>query len=117
MSPADRNAMANAARVLMADVQTGDVNALKGLTLPAVAADFSGIAGSVQNLAPQVQTATVTVDALYDLDASDQAGAATTQFFCGAPVVVLTFSNLPQGHYGLALLHATGVKNPQQVSL
>lgn len=118
MSPADRNALANAARQMMSQVQTGDVNSLKSMTLPAVAADFSGIANSVQNLAPAVLNATVTVDALYDLDASDlTAGATSTQFFCGSPVVVLTFSNLPAGHYALALLHATGVKNPQQVSL
>jgi hypothetical protein len=103
---------------MLMQVQNGDVNGLKGATLPAVAADFSGIAQSVQALQPQVRGATVTVDAIYDLDAStDQAGQANTQFFCGSPVVVLNFNNLPPGKYALALVHATGVKEPQQVSL
>jgi hypothetical protein len=59
------------------------------------------------------------VNAVYDLDAStDAAGAQSTQFYCGAsPVVVLNFSGLPPGKYGLALLHATGVEKPHQVSL
>jgi hypothetical protein len=102
----------------MVQVQNGDVNGLKADTLPAVAADFSGIATSVQNLSPMVQRATITVDDVYDLDASsDQPGAPSTQFFCGSPVVVLNFSNLPPGKYALALVHATGVEKPQQVSL
>lgn len=117
MNATDRNALAGAARSMMNQVQIGDVNALKAVTLPAVAADFNGIASSVQNLAPMVQRATVTVDALYDLDASTGEASGNAQFFCGSPVVVLNFSNLPPGHYALVLLHATGVEKPQQVSL
>lgn len=118
MTPADRSAMSGAARAMMLQVQNGDVTGLRGSTLPAVASDFSGIAQSVQNLAPAIQRATVTVDALYDLDASaDPAGNGSTQFFCGNPVVVLSFQGLPPGHYGLALMHATGVEKPEQVSL
>lgn len=113
-----RTALSAAARGIMVQVQNGDVNGLKADTLPAVAADFSGIATSVQNLSPMVQRATITVDDVYDLDASsDQPGAPSTQFFCGSPVVVLNFSNLPPGKYALALVHATGVEKPQQVSL
>jgi len=118
MTPADRNALSSAARSMLSEVQNGDVNGLKANTLPAVAADFSGIAGSVQNLAPDVKTATITVDEIYGLDSStDQAGAASTQFFCGSPVVVLNFTGIPPGKYALALVHATGVEKPQQVSL
>jgi len=118
MTPADRNALASAARAMLSEVQNGDVNGLKANTLPAVAADFSGIAGSVENLAPDVKSATITVDDIYGLDSStDQAGAASTQFFCGSPVVVLNFTGIPPGKYALALVHATGVKKPQQVSL
>lgn len=118
MTAAERNALTNAARTMMADVQSMNVDALKASTLPAVAADFSGIAGSVQALAPAVQKATITVDDLYDLDAStDQPNEPNTQFFCGSPVVVLNFSGLPPGHYALALLHATGVEKPQQMAL
>lgn len=38
-------------------------------------------------------------------------------FFCGTPVVVLNFTDLPPGKYALAILHATGVSQPQQISL
>ncbi|KAA6461084.1 hypothetical protein DYQ86_12540 [Acidobacteria bacterium AB60] len=118
MTPADRNPLVDAARSMMLKVQNNDQQGLKASTLPAVAADFSGIANSVQSLAPLVNAATITVDAVYDLDAStDQPGAPNTQFFCGSPVVVINFNNLPPGKYALALLHATGVKDPQQVSL
>lgn len=118
MMPATRNALVDTARSMMLEVQNGDVQGLKANTLPAVAADFGGIASSVQTLAPLVRQAFITVDAVYDLDAStDQPGAPNTQFFCGSPVVVINFNNLPPGKYALALLHATGVKDPHQVSL
>jgi hypothetical protein len=119
MPAEERGALAAAARGMLAKVQNGDVNGLKANTLPAVAADFSGIAQSVQTLTPDVKSATITVDAVYDLDAStDAPGAQSTQFFCGsAPVVVLNFSGLPPGKYALALVHATGVEKPQRVSL
>lgn len=118
MTPAQRSDLMGAARLLATRAQNGDVNGLKAQTLPAVAADFSGIAASVQQLQPLIQHATITVDDLYDLDAStDQPGASNTQFFCGSPVVILSFSGLPPGKYALAIVHATGVEKPQQISL
>ncbi len=117
MTGAERNDLAASARILLSRVQNGDVNGLKAGTLPAVAADFSGIAASVEQLHPLIQRATVTVDDLYDLDAStDQPNQPSTQFFCGSPIVVLNFSGLPPGKYALAILHATGVPQPQQIS-
>jgi hypothetical protein len=117
MTGAERNDLAASARILLSRVQNGDVNGLKAGTLPAVAADFGGIAASAEQLHPLIQRATVTVDDLYDLDAStDQPNQPNTQFFCGSPVVVLSFSGLPPGKYALAILHATGVPQPQQIS-
>jgi len=117
MTPSERNDLAAAARILLNQVQNGDVNGLRAGTLPAVASDFSGIASSVEQIHPLIQRATVTVDDLYDLDAStDQPNQPNTQFFCGSPTVVLSFSGLPPGKYALAILHATGVQQPQQIS-
>jgi len=91
---------------------------MKTNTIPAVAADFSGIASSVEGLKPLVQKATVTVFDLYALDASTEApNTPRTDFYCGTPVVVLNFTDLPPGSYALAILHATGVPQPQQISL
>jgi hypothetical protein len=118
MTAAQRDALSTAARTIAGEVQSGDVQALRASTIPAVAADFSGIAESVDSLKPLVQRAVITVDSLYELDASTEtAGAARTDFYCGTPVVVLNFTDLPQGTYALAILHATGVPKPQQMSL
>lgn len=101
----------------MSQVQNGDVQSIRANTLPAIASEFGGIQQSVQYLAPIVKPATVTVDDVYLLDAStDPPNAARTDFFCGSPVVGFDFNGLPPGTYALAILHATGVKEPQQVT-
>ncbi len=118
MTPAQRDALSSTARAMAGEVQSGDVAALRGKTIPAVAADFGGIAASVNTLKPLVEHATITVDDLYVLDASSEAaGAPRTDFYCGSPIIVFNFTNLPPGKYALAILHATGVPQPQQISL
>ena len=118
MTPAQRESLQNTARIMAMQIQTGDVQGLRAITIPSVAADFSGIMDSVVHLKPIIQQATITVDTLYILDASaDPAGEATTDFYCGSPVVVLNFSDLPPATYALAILHATGVPQPHQISL
>lgn len=118
MTAAHRDAVSSAARLIVGELQSGDVQALRSNTIPAVAADFGGIAASAESLKPLVQHASITVNELYALDASSEpAGAAQTDFYCGTPVVVLNFTNLPPAKYALAILHATGVPQPQQISL
>ncbi|HEY1985629.1 MAG TPA: hypothetical protein VGG85_09475 [Terracidiphilus sp.] len=118
MTAPERDALMSAAKNLIGDVQSGNVQALQTSTIPAVAADFSGIANTAQTLKPMVERATVTIYNLYSLDASTEAaGAARTDFYCGTPVVVLNFNGLPPGTYALAIVHATGVPQPQQIAL
>lgn len=118
MTAAQRTELISAARSMATDVQTGNVQALRENTIPAVAANFGGIAESATTLKPLVEHATITVDDLYLLDASgDPANAPETNFYCGSPVVVMNFNNLPPAKYALAILHATGVPKPQQISL
>lgn len=118
MTAAERSSLVTAARAFLSDVQSGNVQAIRANTLPSVAADFSGIQQSVQYLAPIVQPSTITVDDLYLLDAStDPPNEPQTDFFCGSPVVGFDFNGLPPGTYALAIVHATGVKQPQQVTL
>jgi len=118
MTTAERDGLSNAARAMLMEVQSGDVQALRATTIPSVAADFSGIAASVDALKPLVQKAAITIDSLYMMDSSaESAGSARTDFYCGAPIVVLDFTDLPPGAYALAILHATGVPQPQQISL
>jgi hypothetical protein len=118
MTAAQRDALSNASRSMVRQVQAGDIQGLQAQTIPAVAANFSGIANSITTLKPAIQQASITVDSLYILDASTETpGAAQTDFYCGTPVVVLNFTDLPPGSYALAILHATGVPQPQQISL
>jgi hypothetical protein len=125
MTTTERTDVARAAQMLVSDAQNGDLQGLRADTLPAVAADFTGIANSAQTLKPLIAQAAITVDALYAFDAMAPAAGAQqaqgSQFFCtptgSAVTVVLNFSNLPPGKYALAILHATGVEKPQQVSL
>ena len=118
MTAAERDALAGTARNLVSQVQTGNVAGLRAETIPSVAAQFDAIAAAANQLKPLVQNASITVDNVYAMDASTEpAGKAQTEFYCGSPVVMLTFSNLPPGKYGLAIVHATGVPKPQQISL
>ena len=118
MTAAQRDILTSAGRSVMEQVQHGDMLGLKANTLPAVAADFDGIAASVTSLTPLVQHSAITVDNLYGLDASSEAaGAAQTDFYCGSPVVTLNFTGLPRGTYALVILHATGIPQPKQISL
>ena len=118
MTAAQRDALVNSVHSLMADMQSGNMQALRQVTIPSLAANFSSFANSIEKLKPEIQSAAVTVDNLYLLDASDSDAAPTeVDFYCGSPVVSLHFGSLPRGAYALAIVHATGVKNPQQISL
>ena len=117
MTAAQRDPLVNSARAILSEVQSGDLQALRTNTLPAIAADFNGIEQTVNYLHPLVQSATLTVDEVYLLDASMDPAGPTTDFYCGSPVVGFNFNNLPQGVYAVAILHATGVPQPQQVAL
>ncbi|HTW49033.1 MAG TPA: hypothetical protein VMD92_13865 [Acidobacteriaceae bacterium] len=125
MTAAQREQVANAARMLVSDAQNGDLQGLRDDTLPSVAANFSGIANSAQTLRPLIAQAAITVDAVFSFDAAQPAAGAqsaqASQFFCTPSgstfTVVLNFSALPPGKYALAIVHATGVPKPQQVSL
>jgi hypothetical protein len=118
MTSAQRDELSTAGRAVVENVQSGDVHTLQANTIPAVAADFGGIADSANTLKPLVQGAAITIDSLYLLDASTEPTVAPqTDFYCGTPVVVLNFNNLPAGTYALVILHATGVAQPQQIAL
>jgi hypothetical protein len=118
MTPTERDTLSTVSRGVLSQVQSGNVQALQQMTLPAVAADFNGLMKSVQHLQPLLGTASITVEEFYVLDSSsNQPGASQTDFFCGSPVVVFNIPNLPPGTYALTILHATGVPQPEQVSL
>lgn len=122
MTQAERDAIGNASRMLIVDVQQGNTQALRAATIPAIANDFGAIESSAQNLQPLIVHATITVDNLYRLDAADVApGTPETDFSCGLPGSLMSvgmhFHDLPAGQYAVSILHATGVPQPQQFTL
>ncbi len=117
MTAPERDALSSSARALLLQAQSGDVQGVRASAVPAVAANLAGLQGWVQYMQPLLKGATVTVDEVYLLDAStDTPGEQDVDFFCGSPVVGFNFTGLPPATYALAILHATGVHDPQQVS-
>ena len=117
-----RSALFDAGHQLGGAILRGDTAALKAAAAPAAESSFSGIAATVGALAPNLAGATLTVNNIYALDASDLAGTGDdVQFFCSVPgsplLVTVTLSELPKGQFALEILHATGVKAPQQFAL
>lgn len=122
MTDAERMPIVEAARQVAQEVQSDRSADLRTATVPEVAAHFDAIANSAAALAPLLGGATITVNALYRLDAEDaKAGEEQIQFFCdsadNATHVTLSIQHLPPGQFALALVHATGVAKPQQMAL
>src|ERR1700761_44266 len=121
MTEAERASLVQSAHNLAAAMQGGHTAAVPALTIAKVKAQFDPIANTIEQTAPLLTGATITMDALYGLDASDlKTAAEDTVFYCGvanSPVHVdVTIPQLPQGQYALVLVHATGVKQPQQMA-
>lgn len=121
MSGDQRGELRQAAMAIAGHVQAGDTAAVQAQTISAVAAQFSGIASSIEAVKAPLQHATLTVDEMYLLDATDLKAAGDAEFFCGLPSSTLTVEisipNLPPGKYALAVVHATGVENAQALSM
>lgn len=122
MTPIQRSAYEQASRSLGSQIAAGHVAAVRANTIASVAAQFGPITSTIEQVSPLIQKATLTVDDLYNLNATDlKPGSGEVEFFCSLPdsslVVTATFPQLPAGNYALALLHATGVPQPQQLSL
>lgn len=122
MKDDDRALYEQAARSIGVNIQAGNISAVRADTIPSVAAQFDPLAATIQQAASQIRNATLTVDVLYNLNAMDLAGnEQTADFFCSLTrsnrVIGVTIPQLPKGNYVLAIMHATGVEQPQQISL
>ena len=122
MKEPERAALVSAVRAIASKVQTNDASGVKAATIPSVASNFGGIAASIQRLSPDLAGAALAVTSVYDLDATDaQHGEDAVQFFCGVAAndlhVIFNIPRLPAGHFAFAIAEATGVKNPQRLSM
>ena len=120
MQPADRIALAQAARELAGKMQAGDAAGLETETIPELTKDFSGIRGAVAELAPHLKGDTLVVDQVYLLDATTLGAGSEAQFFCtlnrSQAEVDLSIAGLTAGTYGFAVVYGTG-GSPWRVSL
>lgn len=125
MDAGTRNKLENAAlfmaRQVSADKAPANTPAIQASIAPQVASQAAGILASVASAAGKVQGAAFTVRNLYILDASSGAANQSTQFFCGSmnlpPHVVFTLGGLQPGKYGIAIVEATSIARPQQMTI
>src|SRR5579859_2882141 len=83
MTDAERLPIVEASRQIGQEVQGGRSSDLQAATVPEVAAHFDAIANAASALTPLLKGATITVNAVYRLDAGDaKAGEDQIQFFC-----------------------------------
>jgi hypothetical protein len=121
LSSQERDGLATAGGALARAVAGQDLATLKTALLPAIAPQWEGISGVVQDAAPLVKGGQVQLRNLYLLDASTLTASADTQFFCtsanGSLTVTLTMRALPPGRYALVLADAAGAPNAAQLGL
>lgn len=113
MKPADRDALAAAAKGLAAKVQAGDAAGVKSGAVGELAKDFSAVEYVVGNSAPKLKGGALSVEQVYLLDATQlkrnaDGSAEDSQFFCSlnkSPQEVnFLIPSLPPGLYGFAIV-------------
>jgi hypothetical protein len=121
MTDAQRTVYVQAVQTLAGEIQSGNVAAVKAGTIPSVAAQFDSIAATIQSVSPIIQGSALTVESIYSLRATDLKSPQDTQFFCSVPgsqlLINISIPQLPPGDYAFAVVHATGGKQPQQISM
>jgi hypothetical protein len=121
LTETQRAAYVQAAHSLAINIQSGNIAAVKANTVASLAGQFDSIAGTIQSISPGLQGATLTVDSIYSLKATDLKAPADTQFFCSIPgsqlLITISIPQLPPGDYALVVVHATGVQQPQQLAM
>jgi hypothetical protein len=112
MNAQDRETLASAGQQLTNAVIQQDFTSLQATLLPAVAQQWEGIRGVIEQGAPLVKSGQVQLNALYQLDATALTGASDTQFFCsnsnGSLTVTISMRSLPPGKYALILAYVMG---------
>lgn len=121
LTDSQRTAYEQAIRGLAAEIQSGNVAAVKANAIPSVAAQFDSIAGAIQSVSPMIQGADLSIQSIYSLQATDLKSPQDTQFFCSVPgsqmLISISIPQLPPGNYAFTVVHASGVKQPQQISM
>ena len=114
MKPADRDALAAAARSIASEVQANNTSALRSNTVAEFATNFAPLQGLVADTAPKLAGGQIAVDQVYLLElTADKTGqgAGPAQFFCTlnqSPAnVQFSISGLSPGMYGFAIVQVS----------
>src|SRR5579863_10376852 len=112
MTPQDRDTLVSAGQQLGNAVIQQDFTAIQGTLMPAVAAQWEGIRGVIEQGAPYVKGGQVQLNALYLLDGTSLTSASDTQFFCSSTnaslTVTVSMRSLPPGKYAVLLAYVVG---------
>jgi len=117
MAPADRNALADAARGFALRIQSNDAAGLRSVATAELTKDTAALDYLVGNTAPRLAGGAVSVEQVYLLDASDlkrkaDGSAPDAQFFCSlnqsTAQVQFTIPALPPGKYAFAMMTVAG---------
>jgi hypothetical protein len=124
MDAATRSALTGAGQRYFDMIAKGDTASLKANSIPSLAADFSGIAGTIKDSQPKLAGTQAAARPPFLLDAPGTAPIAHAEFFCGvfgksgqtSNSAAFYLNNLPPGKYGVVLLDAAAAKPPATVS-
>jgi len=118
MNGQDRQTLASAGQQLGTAVIQQDFNSIQGTLLPAVAQQWEGIRGVIEQGGAYTKGGQVQLNALYMLDATALTAPADTQFFCsnanGSLTVTVSMHALPPGKYAVILGYVLGAASPGQ---
>ena len=114
LSPAERTAIADAARHIATAVQSNDANTLRTVAAPELAKDFGALQYLVGTTSPKLTGDSPVVEQVYVLDASKakpnpDGSAADAQFYCSLNrtqnEVEFDIPSLPAGRYAFAIVN------------
>jgi hypothetical protein len=121
LQPQDRDALAVAADRLSTAIANQDYETLKANLLPAVAGDWEGIRGAVEQTGSLLKGGKLQLKNAYLLDATSLTAPADTQFFCsnqtGSLTVTITMRTLPPGRFAVVLAEAAGAPYAGQLGM
>jgi hypothetical protein len=118
MNAQDRDTLVSAGQQLGNAVIQQDFNSLQGTLMPAVAQQWDGIRGVIEQGGPYAKGGQVQLNTLYLLDATSLTATGDAQFFCsnsnGSLTVTVSMRSLPPGKYAVILAYILGGSTPGQ---
>ena len=111
---ANKTAIQNTAQKYYDMAAKADATSLRQNAIPSLAADFTGIEGTIKENQPNLAGAQATIKSFFLLDASGSAPIPKAEFYCGvfgkngqtANSVAFYLNNLPPAKYAVVLMDA-----------